>query len=134
MHLGRFVKEGAKLAEAYVGMLVAAKGVVAFDAGLCAGRRHEGKEQAIASVRVRGGCAECGEGEDEGEGVLMPPVPVLTSDVRVACRRGGLEKAVVRCEGCVKHRVCERCWKWWCEKCVDKGDKVSGVVWCQGCS
>lgn len=130
---GRFVLPG-KCGAQYVGLLGAVQGVVAFDAKLCEGGRHtDGMEQAVASVRVKGGCAGCGgfEGGEEG-GVLIPPVPLTTSDVRVACRKGGLEKAVVRCEGCLKGRWCEMCFKWWCESCVAKTDKVGGSL-CRKC-
>jgi hypothetical protein len=112
--------------------LGAVQGVMAFDAKLCEGRRHDdGREQAVASVRVKGGCAGCG-GYEEGPGreMLIPPVPLTTSDVRAAYRKNGLEKAVVRCEACVKHRWCERCYKWWCESCVEKSDKVGALVPC----
>lgn len=106
---------------AWASTLRACEGACVFDAALCGG--CDGA--AVALVRLAGGCAGCGGGgggaAETGEGgkgiVLVPPVPLTSSDVRVACR-GGATGTVMRCGECLERRHCSLCRTWWCASCV----------------
>lgn len=135
---GRFINP-AILSRDWVGILKACEGTIAFDTRLCTGPRHSGDgdgflEPRVANIRLAGGCAGCGSspearrrgGADALPRVVYPPVPLLSSDIRVACKAAeAREGDVLRCEDCAKERWCERCGKWWCEACGARdGDKV----------
>lgn len=125
---------------AWASTLRACEGACVFDAALCGG--CDGA--AVALVRLAGGCAGCGGGgggaAETGEGgkgiVLVPPVPLTSSDVRVACR-GGATGTVMRCGECLERRHCSLCRTWWCASCVADsagGGKVRGhaMEWSEG--
>ncbi|TGZ82247.1 hypothetical protein EX30DRAFT_219736 [Ascodesmis nigricans] len=129
----------SRITQGWVGMLNACAGQIAFDTRLCTGPRHErGTEEQrfrrIASVRLTGGCAGCGttperrENKEVGlERVLRAPIPVMTSDVKVACA-GGPETEVLRCQSCVQDMWCHGCEKWWCEDCVEMIPKQKRIA------
>lgn len=126
---GKFIPSD-RLTNGWVGMLQACAGAIAFDTRLCTGPRHlDGAKDhvspRIASVRLEGGCASCGScperrehREHELQRVLIPPVPITTSDIKVACRSNGAERDVLRCQSCVQDKWCQQCGKWWCEDCA----------------
>jgi hypothetical protein len=133
---GRFIKP-SKLNDDWVGILKACEGTIAFDTRLCSSPRHEEGDEhhlepKVASVRLARNCTGCGSSPEARKPhgihnlpkVVVAPVPVTTSDIKVACRAPDAED-VLRCETCVKNRWCERCGKWWCESCAgENADKV----------
>lgn len=133
---GRFVSL-ENLDRGWVGILRACERTIAFDTRLCTGPRHDQGdghflEPQVANIRLAGDCSGCGSSPEARRGVtglpkvVYPPVPLMSSDIRVACKpAGALEKDVLRCEDCAKDRWCERCGRWWCETCVARdSDKV----------
>ena len=115
------------------------RGLIAFDAVLCRGPRHDITktdstnflQPAIATVALGPhGCETCGscpEGSAvfgqsaESELPLLAPPPLHASTVRAAQRPaipdGNFPSLVLRCEDCLRGRWCERCNRWWCEDC-----------------
>jgi len=133
---GRFINP-ALLSKDWVGTLKACEGAIAFDTRLCTGPRHDDGDEhflepKVANIRLAGACSGCGSSPEARRSlsrlpkVAYPPVPLTSSDIRIACKSGeALEKDILRCEDCAKDRWCERCAKWWCETCVAKdSDKV----------
>lgn len=122
---GRFIQPG-RLTNGWAAIVNACEDVIAFDTRICGSRRHQEEENAasrLASVRIEG-CGRCGGDGGGNKGrVLVSPVPVLSSDIRVACHGG---EGVLRCESCVRERWCEGCGKWWCEDCVDELRRTAG--------
>jgi hypothetical protein len=130
---GRFIKPG-KLNDDWVGIMTACEGSIAFDTRLCTGPRHEeGRDEQLkpklASIRLAGRCAECGTSPEAQKGnglgglpkVVCAPVPLMSSDIRAACRTPcKQEEDILRCDSCAHY--CERCGKWWCETCLAKKD------------
>ena len=120
--------------------LQACKGLIAFDAVLCRGPRHDISkvdsknflQPAIATVALGGtGCESCrscpegpavfGGSPDYSLPLLSPP-PSHSSTVRAAQypqnhAGGGTPKLILRCEDCLRGRWCEHCNRWWCEEC-----------------
>ena len=117
----------------------ACKGLIAFDAVLCRGPRHDITkvdskdflQPAIATVALGPrGCETCGSCP-EGPAVsgespeyalpLLSPPPSHSSTLRAAqCPQSVLSpypKLILRCEDCLRSRWCERCNRWWCEDC-----------------
>lgn len=121
------------------------EGIIAFDAVLCRGPRHNdfqnahGEETtggwlppAIANVALGpSGCAKCGS-SPEGPGIckqspahhlplLSPPSTrsssALDSQIPSATLETSYPPLYVRCEDCLRGRWCERCNKWWDEAC-----------------
>ncbi|RMZ05289.1 hypothetical protein D0860_06009 [Hortaea werneckii] len=117
------------------------KDLIAFDAVLCRGPRHditktESKDflqPAIATVALgAGGCEIChscpeepaifGKSEESALPILGPP-PTHAATVRAAqlphlrSEDGGYPPLILRCEDCLRGRWCERCNRWWCEDC-----------------
>lgn len=118
--LHRFVSAHSK--EEWVETLLACQGIFTFDLCLCSGsRHHDGQPAKIARVWLKGDCAGCGKRPEEddhkikslSQGVLVPPVPLMSSDLKAACSLD-----TIRCEECMTGRWCERCRKWWCEECM----------------
>lgn len=125
--------------------LQACAGIIAFDAVLCRGPRHDpGRyaknadgltsylSPAIATVALGpSGCDTCHsspEGPAEyGQSPafhlpLLSPVPLHSSNIRAAQTPHTIDGSkppplYTRCEGCLKGRWCERCQKWWDEDC-----------------
>lgn len=119
--------------------MLACDGVIAFDAVLCHGPRHQNSPAygttplradcgpAVATVALPA-CDSCGESP---EGVLDPaddmtqarvpllaPPPILSSSLRSAkSPRQPATRFVPRCLECVRERYCGSCHKWWCESC-----------------
>ncbi|KAK3684581.1 hypothetical protein LTR37_020144 [Vermiconidia calcicola] len=119
--------------------LRACKGLIAFDAVLCRGPRHDITkvnsenflQPSIATVALGGkGCESCGSCP-EGPAVfgecsesmlpLLSPPPSHSSTVRAAqypqTTKEAFPKLLLRCEDCLRGRWCERCNRWWCEDC-----------------
>lgn len=127
--------------------LKACDGIIAFDAVLCRGPRHDPARAmngdgtvshtsylnpAIATVALGPpGCETCHsspEGPAEfghssiSELPLLSPLPLHASSIR-ACQMphtidgSKAPPLFVRCEDCLKGRWCERCHKWWDEDC-----------------
>ena len=122
--------------------LHACKGIIAFDAVLCRGKRHDSVAladpaaylpPALASIALGRGCETCGsspeghakfgESADTALPLLAPP-PSHASTVRAAQRpdtkNGTFPPLFLRCEDCLRGRWCERCNRWWCEDCYDE--------------
>ncbi|KAF2731356.1 hypothetical protein EJ04DRAFT_498794 [Polyplosphaeria fusca] len=127
--------------------LKACEGMIAFDAVLCRGPRHDPNKTyvsegapnpssylkpAIASVALGpAGCENCHSCPERpavfgqspaSELPLLTPVPIHSSSIRAAQmpRAHGCHGSVplfARCEECLKGRWCERCHKWWDEEC-----------------
>lgn len=117
----------------------ACKGLIAFDAVLCRGPRHDISkvdsknflQPAIATVALGpGGCESCGccpEGpaifgeSPEYTLPLLSPAPTHSSTLRAAqCPQNipdAYPRLILRCEDCLRSRWCERCNRWWCEEC-----------------
>ncbi|GAB7361947.1 hypothetical protein MBLNU230_g1985t1 [Neophaeotheca triangularis] len=119
--------------------LEACEGLIAFDATLCRGPRHdiaktssiEFLQPAIATVALGSiGCEICGA-SPEGPAVfgnspesalpLLTPPPTHAATVRAAQRPNTSDNiypsTYLRCEDCLRGRWCERCNRWWCEDC-----------------
>ncbi|KAI5782650.1 hypothetical protein EDC01DRAFT_221442 [Geopyxis carbonaria] len=131
---GRFVA-APKLTAEWAAIMHATSDAIAYDTRLCTGARHaDSGELAVASVRLPPKCAGChtAPSAHAAAPVLLPPVPITTSDVRAACR-GPTEADVLRCEACVRDRWCEGCGKWWCEACALKVEKKLVTFDCYEC-
>lgn len=124
--------------------IYACRGIVSFDAILCAGPRHL-NSPALGQVDVSHGsgrdvpqwavathaldtCSGCGaapEGVTEwgraerADCPLLEPAPLHSSTVKAACRPSQVDRAsfVARCTDCLWNRYCNSCLKWWCEAC-----------------
>ncbi|KAF3929504.1 hypothetical protein ABW19_dt0201856 [Dactylella cylindrospora] len=76
----------------------------------------------LATRKIERRCEGCNMPPVGCSTKLYAPVPVLTSDIRIACRpRLGEPEEVHMCEDCTRERLCEGCGKWWCENCFDIG-------------
>lgn len=127
--------------------LKACEGIIAFDAVLCRGPRHDvptlysiSEEEkhsylpptvatiALGPVRCAK-CRSCPEGWATFERSpsyhlpLLAPPPLHSSTVKAAQKPSHLGHEdeppgmVARCFECLRGRWCERCHKWWCENC-----------------
>ena len=123
--------------------LQACKGLIAFDAVLCRGPRHDITKvsstdflpPSIAVVALGRGCETCnttpespaifGSSPDHDLPLLSPP-PTHSSLVRSAqyphrpTPSGAFPPLYIRCEDCLRGRWCERCNRWWCEDCYQE--------------
>lgn len=127
--------------------LKACEGIIAFDAVLCRGPRHDPTKAfmsegtvtpssfllpAIATIALGPTgcetCHSCPEGpatfglSPSFELPLLSPLPRHSSTIRAAQMPhtidGSLPPALfARCEDCIRGRWCERCHKWWDEDC-----------------
>ena len=122
--------------------LHACKGIIAFDAVLCRGPRHDSAAiqdpaaylpPALASVALGKGCETCGRSPEgharfgqspETALPLLAPPPSHASTIRAAQRPdttdGTFPSLFLRCEDCLRGRWCERCNRWWCEDCYNE--------------
>ncbi|KAK4993618.1 hypothetical protein LTR50_000228 [Elasticomyces elasticus] len=122
--------------------LQACEGIIAFDAVLCRGPRHDAStasadqylKPAIATVALGpDGCKTCG-GCPETPAVfgqhsqscfpLLSPPPLHSPSVRAAQNpivgsANVTPRLILRCEDCLRGRWCERCNTWWCEFCYE---------------
>ncbi|EKG20105.1 hypothetical protein MPH_02605 [Macrophomina phaseolina MS6] len=121
--------------------LRACEGIIFFDAVLCRGPRHDLADPssqnaylppAVASIALGpSGCQSCHSCQ-EGPAVfgrspahhlpLLSPPPLHASSIQSAQKPAvspghPYPKLIARCEDCVRGRWCERCNKWWDEKC-----------------
>jgi hypothetical protein len=126
---------------AWADTLHACQGIIAFDAVLCRGPRHDitaattsSKDflpPALANVALGPhGCETCsscpegptifGESNEIALPLLAPP-PTHSSTTRSAQRpeptTTSFPPLILRCEPCLRDRWCERCNRWWCESC-----------------
>ncbi|THW07997.1 hypothetical protein D6D25_07977 [Aureobasidium pullulans] len=125
-------------------ILLACQGVIAFDAVLCRGPRHDPSQTAperllrpaIASIGFGArGCEICGSCPEQPAVFdrdadcyfpLLAPPPLHASTIRSAQRPTlpqSLETPpplILRCTECVRDRWCQRCNKWWCENCYEE--------------
>jgi len=119
----------------WASLIQACKGIIAFDAVLCAGELHRydmgpvNLSPRIACISLGGcqQCATCPEGPSKPGGSpesalpLLFPLPLHSSSVKAARRPDTKELAhpmmIARCWACLKDRWCERCNVWWCEAC-----------------
>lgn len=124
--------------------LNACKGLIAFDAVLCRGPRHDITkvdskdflQPTIATIALgTSGCEIChscpegsavfGEAAESALPLLGPP-PSHASTVRAAqlpharTVDGRYPRLILRCEDCLRGRWCERCNRWWCEDCYEE--------------
>ena len=121
--------------------LQACKGLIAFDAVLCRGPRHDISktdsqsflQPAIATVALGShGCESCGscpEGpaifsqSPESHLPLLSPPPTHSSTLHAAqypqnsASHRSFPPLILRCEDCLRGRWCERCNRFWCEDC-----------------
>jgi hypothetical protein len=94
---------------------------------------------AVATIALgTDGCAKCGScpegpatfGQSPSHHLpLLAPPPLHSPSIRAAqlphSKDGsGPPPLYVRCEACLKHRHCERCSKWWDEKCYSPGTRT----------
>jgi hypothetical protein len=136
---GRSGRALTRTTSAWADVLQACQGIIAFDALLCRGPRHDitittGKDflpPAIAGVALGPHgcetCETCPEGpglfgqSDESSLSLLAPPPTHSSTIRAAQRPTGTSTTfpplLTRCEDCLRNRWCERCNRWWCESC-----------------
>ena len=120
----------------------ACKGLIAFDAVLCRGPRHDITkvesrdflQPTVATVALGPNgcesCFTCPEGPavfrdcPESALPLLSPPPSHNSTVRAAQypqnSSGSSPKLILRCEDCLRGRWCERCNRWWCEDCYEE--------------
>ena len=134
--------------------LQACEGIIAFDAVLCRGPRHNpdfyNREEdrgfnsylrpTIASVALgQSGCEIC-HSSPEGPGIagncllnqvpLLGPLPLHTSSVVAAqkpvsiCTLESAFPFFARCSACLWERYCERCHRWWCESCYTRDEEI----------
>lgn len=119
------------------------RGLIAFDAVLCRGPRHDITkvdskdflQPTIATVALGPhGCEICqycpegpavfGETPESSLPLLGPP-PLHASTVRAAQlpehnRQSPFPRLILRCEDCLRGRWCEQCNRWWCESCYEE--------------
>ncbi|KAF2763662.1 hypothetical protein EJ03DRAFT_332545 [Teratosphaeria nubilosa] len=120
------------------------KGLIAFDAVLCRGPRHDITQvdskdflqPTIATIALGpAGCGTChtspetpavfGESHASALPLLAPP-PLHSSTTRAAQiphhrdKHHNPPKLILRCEDCLRGRWCERCNRWWCEPCYQE--------------
>ncbi|KAK5108365.1 hypothetical protein LTR62_008395 [Meristemomyces frigidus] len=126
--------------------LAACKGIIAFDAVLCRGPRHdiakttskEFLQATIATVALGPTgceiCHSCPEGSavfgksSEDMLPLLGPAPLQASTVRAAQypnpqyhdENGSMPRLILRCDDCLRGRWCESCNRWWCEDCYEE--------------
>lgn len=140
--------------------LEACKGIIAFDAVLCRGKRHTSTPPDNLPVGDPGywhipllahvalgptGCASCGT-SPEGPAIwsqsppehlpLLKPVPLHTTSVKLA-QRPDMQLGeqplplFARCQVCLTGRYCEKCGRWWCEDCYDPADTDKRIDFAQ---
>ncbi|KAK8192522.1 hypothetical protein M8818_007692 [Zalaria obscura] len=130
------------------GTLQDCQGIIAFDAVLCRGPKHDVTKTrsedylkpAIATVALGPKGCECCGSCPEGAAIfgksddtcfpLLTPPPLHASTVRAAqfptplsTHSDGMSTIpplILRCEDCLRGRWCERCNKWWCEACYEE--------------
>jgi hypothetical protein len=124
---------------AWADVIHACQGIIAFDAVLCRGPRHDitlttgGNflPPAIAGVALGPhGCETCGTcpespavfgRSDESAIPLLAPPPTHSSTIKAAQCPSSTSRTfpplLIRCEDCLRNRWCERCNRWWCEPC-----------------
>jgi hypothetical protein len=123
-------------------ILLACQGIIAFDAVLCRGPRHDPSKTtpdrllrpAIANIALGSrGCESCGSCPEqpavfnrdaESSFPLLAPPPMHASTVRSAQKPivedGNVPLLILRCSDCLRERFCEKCHKWWCEDCYQE--------------
>ncbi|MCJ1227107.1 hypothetical protein MMC12_003762 [Toensbergia leucococca] len=129
-------------------VLRACEGLIAFDAVLCRGPRHDPSTKSssepyippnVASFALGPqGCEVCHtspEGPDSTKTSpaehfpLQAPPPLHTSSVQAARRlfNSGSDSLefIARCDLCLANRYCERCHSWWCESCYRSESRTS---------
>lgn len=148
---GRVIR--SRLEDGWAQTLQKCEGIIAFDAVLCRGPRHnvdlysssnttrprpeEGLlPPAVATVALgpRGcdGCRTCPEGpaiwpeSPEEHFPLRSPIPLHSSKITDAKRpvaKGETAVMIVRCADCLRNRWCHRCQKWFCFQCLPRPEE-----------
>ncbi|KAJ5341594.1 hypothetical protein N7541_010718 [Penicillium brevicompactum] len=134
------------LEEGWAQVLQKCEGIIAFDATLCRGPRHNPQQDAsvpflgpaVATVALGPrGCDGChsspegpaiwGQSPDVQFPMLSPP-PLHVSSVAAAKRPelipGEHPVLVARCADCLTNRWCHRCNKWFCGNCLPNPQQV----------
>ncbi|KAH0172693.1 hypothetical protein KCU67_g1624, partial [Aureobasidium melanogenum] len=123
-------------------ILLACQGIIAFDAVLCRGPRHDPNRTtperllrpALANIALGArGCESCGscpeqpaifDRDADFNFPLLAPPPLHASTVRSAQRPivqgNDVPPLILRCLDCLRERWCEKCNKWWCEDCYQE--------------
>lgn len=137
-------------------ILQACRGIISFDAVLCAGPRHSDMKTVLdttyphyhipprVATHALDGCNGCGRAPEglsklghsniDGFPLLAPPTlhSSTTKAAKTPPRSLGYEKKLlVRCIDCLRSRYCESCHKWWCEDCyeVNNNGYISNQSW-----
>ncbi|CAI7660335.1 unnamed protein product [Penicillium glandicola] len=140
--------------EGWAQVLKKCEGIIAFDAALCRGPRHDpslyssttegtpaespllGTALATVALGPRG-CAGC-HSSPEGPAIwsqpsdiqfpMLSPPPLHSSSVAAAKRPklipGEHPVLISRCVDCLTNRWCHRCNKWFCESCLPNPQRV----------
>ncbi|OQE39158.1 hypothetical protein PENCOP_c007G06416 [Penicillium coprophilum] len=140
--------------EGWAQVLKKCEGIIAFDAALCRGPRHNPKlyssttENSLAGVSLLGpavatvalgprGCDGC-HSSPEGPAIwsqspdiqfpMLSPPPLHSSSVAAAKRPelipGQHPVLISRCTDCLTNRWCHRCNKWFCGNCLPNPQRV----------
>ncbi|KXG53902.1 uncharacterized protein PGRI_009520 [Penicillium griseofulvum] len=142
------------LEEGWAQVLRKCEGIIAFDATLCRGPRHDPSlysstmEETLAEVPLLGpavatvalgprGCDGC-HSSPEGPAIwsqspdiqfpMLSPPPLHSSSVAAAKRPeiipGEHPVLIARCTDCLTNRWCHRCNKWFCGNCLPNPQRV----------
>ncbi|KAI5269076.1 hypothetical protein E4T47_07309 [Aureobasidium subglaciale] len=123
-------------------VVLACQGIIAFDAVLCRGPRHDPSKTtsdrllrpAVANIALGAkGCEQCGscpeqpavfDRDPDFNFPLLAPPPLHASTVRSAqvpiMSGAAVPPLILRCVDCLHGRWCEKCNKWWCEDCYQE--------------
>ncbi|KAJ5824385.1 hypothetical protein N7447_006725 [Penicillium robsamsonii] len=142
------------LEEGWAQVLKKCEGIIAFDAALCRGPRHDPNlyssttEDTPAEIPLLGpavatvalgprGCDGC-HSSPEGPAIwsqspdiqfpMLNPLPLHSSSVAAAKRPGLIPGEhpvlIARCADCLTNRWCHRCNKWFCGNCLPNPQRV----------
>lgn len=131
--LGNLFRSDPSTNEAWVQLIEACQGVIAFDTIACQHGSHLPPRLATIALRAEG-CQRCHSAPEQplvfGQTPahklpLLPPPPLFSSTVKAAqCLASGENSTFyARCTECMKDRMCENCNAWWCEDCYTPPSK-----------
>ena len=123
------LRDDLKNNEAWAQLVLACRGIIAFDATICSHGPGSCSPPRLATI-VLGpegcqGCCSAPEGPlIYGQSLveelpLLAPAPLFASTIRAAQSLTLAENARIyaRCKECMEDRMCEVCQAWWCEDC-----------------